>query len=143
MKDYIEYKGKTYQISTVEINRLFETMIFPVDNGVVSGYEIYCYKTSDLFMAEYKHQEIIHYPELFVSSEAKSKYLKDRENITSVKKNKTDYQQWKDWLDKWNVNYEEETWNPNKKELVVGGCYCQTSIVFDLEDNFICMTAYE
>lgn len=58
-------------------------------------------------------------------------------------KKTSDYQQWKDWLDKWNVKYEEKTWNPNEKELVVGGSYCQASVAFDLEDNFICMTAYE
>lgn len=58
-------------------------------------------------------------------------------------KNKTDYQQWKDWLDKWNVPYEETTWNKVQKELIVGGSYCQASVVFTLEDKFICMTAYE
>ena len=55
----------------------------------------------------------------------------------------SDYEQWKQWLDKWNVTYEEKQWNPNEKELIIGGCYCQASIVFDLNDNFICMTAYE
>lgn len=54
-----------------------------------------------------------------------------------------DYQQWKEWLDKWNVEYEEKTWNPNVKELVVGGSYCQAAIVFDMKNNFQCMTAYE
>ena len=56
---------------------------------------------------------------------------------------KTDYHQWKEWLDKWNINYEETTWIPNSKELIVEGSYCLASIVFDLEDNFKCMTAYE
>jgi hypothetical protein len=56
---------------------------------------------------------------------------------------KTDYEQWKDWLDKWNVKYEEKTWNPNEKELVVDGSYCVASVAFDLNNNFICMTAYE
>lgn len=54
-----------------------------------------------------------------------------------------DYEQWKKWLDKWNINYEEQTWNPNQKELVVNGSWCVASIVFDLENNFKCMTAYE
>ena len=55
----------------------------------------------------------------------------------------TDYEQWKQWLDKWNVKYEEEKWNPNVKELIIGGIYCQASIVFDLEEKFLQMTAYE
>ena len=54
-----------------------------------------------------------------------------------------DYEQWKDWLDRWGVKYEEKSWNPNKKELVVDGYYSCASIVFDLDDNFICMTSYE
>lgn len=54
-----------------------------------------------------------------------------------------DYEQWKEWLDKWNINYEEKTWNPNVKELIVGGIYCQAAIVFDLKNNFMHMTAYE
>lgn len=30
---------------------------------------------------------------------------------------KNDYEQWKDWLDKWHIKYEEKTWHPNQKEL--------------------------
>jgi hypothetical protein len=55
----------------------------------------------------------------------------------------SDYIQWKNWLDQWHVKYEEKTWNPNIKELIIGGTYCQASIVFDLDDKFIEMTAYE
>lgn len=55
----------------------------------------------------------------------------------------TDYEQWKQWFKQWNVNFEEKTWNPNEKELVIGGIYCQASVVFDLNENFICVTAYE
>lgn len=54
-----------------------------------------------------------------------------------------DYEQWKAWLDKWGVDYTEETWNPDSKELIIRGHYCVASIVFDLDNNFICMTGYE
>lgn len=57
--------------------------------------------------------------------------------------NKTDYEQWKDWLDKWDVPYKEETWNPDMKELIVNGSWSQASVQFDLSDNFIRMTSYE
>ena len=57
--------------------------------------------------------------------------------------NKSDYEQWKEWLDKWNVKYEEQTWTPNQKELIVSGHWCVASVVFDMDNNFICMTAYE
>lgn len=54
-----------------------------------------------------------------------------------------DYEQWKQWFDKWDVKYEEKQWSPNVKELIIYGSYCLASVVFDLNDNFIDMTAYE
>lgn len=57
--------------------------------------------------------------------------------------NKSDYEQWKEWLDKWSVKYEEQTWNPNQKELIISGHWCVASIAFNMDNNFICMTAYE
>ena len=56
---------------------------------------------------------------------------------------KNDYEQWKEWLDKWNVDYAEVTWNPNQKEHIVRGSWCVASVVFDLENNFKGTTAYE
>ncbi len=56
---------------------------------------------------------------------------------------KSDYQQWKDWLDKWNVCYREETWNEGQKELVIDGHYSVASCIFTLENKFICLTSYE
>lgn len=58
-------------------------------------------------------------------------------------KKMSDYEQWKQWLDKWDVEYTEKTWNLNQKELIIDGIYCQASIVFDLKDKFIEVTAYE
>lgn len=52
---------------------------------------------------------------------------------------KNDYEQWKEWLDKWNINYKEKTWHKDVKELTVD----VASILFDLDNNFIRMTAYE
>lgn len=50
---------------------------------------------------------------------------------------KTDYEQWKEWLNKWNVEYEEKQWNQNQKELVIKSLWSYVTIVFDLHDNFI------
>lgn len=55
----------------------------------------------------------------------------------------TDYEQWKQWLDKWHVDYEEKQWNPGIKELIIGGIYCQAVIQFDKDENFFGITAYE
>jgi len=67
----------------------------------------------------------------------------DNNRILETDEVKTDYQQWKEWLDKWNVDYKEKTWIPNQKDLVVFGRYSVAAIVFDLDDNFVRMTAYE
>lgn len=45
MKNDIEYNGKSYQVSTIELHWGYETMIFPVIDGVVSGSEVYKYRT--------------------------------------------------------------------------------------------------
>ena len=55
----------------------------------------------------------------------------------------SDYEKWKEWLDKWNQEYTEKTWNPGIKELVIEGIFCQVSIQFDLNEKFIGITAYE
>ncbi len=55
----------------------------------------------------------------------------------------SDYEQWKEWLDKWNVEYTEETWNPGLKELIIRGSYCVASIQFDLNEKYLELTAYE
>lgn len=54
-----------------------------------------------------------------------------------------DYEQWKNWLDKWNIKYEEKFWIPNQKELFVDGYYSCAAVEFDLDNNFIRMTSYE
>lgn len=56
----------------------------------------------------------------------------------------TDYEKWKEWLDQWGVHYEEQMWNlHNQKVLATDGFYCQAAAVFDLDENFITLTAYE
>ena len=67
-----------------------------------------------------------------------SDYMSSEENI-----HVTDYDQWKQWFDKWDVEYTEKTWNVGSKELVMRGHYCLASAAFDLDGNFICLTAYE
>lgn len=43
VKDIIKYNKKEYQLSTVFIEKmkLFETMIFPIENGIVSDNEVF------------------------------------------------------------------------------------------------------
>lgn len=59
-KDIIKYNEKEYQLSTVYLEKMkiYETMIFPVENGVVSGNEVYCSRTMYAEESKYKHIDI-------------------------------------------------------------------------------------
>ena len=59
IKDYIKYEEKEYQVSTVNIDGMLETMIFPVENGVVSGSEVYKFRTFDAGESQRKHRDIL------------------------------------------------------------------------------------
>ena len=48
----------------------------------------------------------------------------------------TDYEQWKQWLDRWNIDYWEME-RSYAKFIVANG----TTIEFDVNDNFIYMTS--
>lgn len=45
-------------------------------------------------------------------------------------KEKTDYEQWEDWLDKWNVKYEKRN-----SHIVIKGEYAETLISFDPQSH--------
>ena len=78
VKDIIKYKEKEYQLSTVKIENMltFETMIFPIEDGVVLGTEVYCFRTLESGKSLNKHADIYNHPEKYLSEEAINKYLK-------------------------------------------------------------------
>ena len=77
VKDVIKYNKKDYQLSTVFLENmaLFETMIFSIENGVVSGEEVYCFRTMDAGESKYKHEDIYESPEKYLSDKAIEKYF--------------------------------------------------------------------
>lgn len=77
VKDIIQYNKKEYQLSTVFIEKmkLFETMIFPIKNGIVSGNEVYCFRTRDEGKSRYKHIDIYENVEKYLSDKVIEKYL--------------------------------------------------------------------
>lgn len=81
IKDYIKYEEKEYQVSTVNIDGMLETMIFPVENGIVSGSEVYKFRTCNAGESKNKHRDIVTNVENYISKEAIERYLeaKDRE----------------------------------------------------------------
>lgn len=76
VKDIIQYNKKEYQLSTVFIEKmkLFETMIFPIENRIVSDNEVFCYRTSHIALANEIHIDIKTHPEKYLSDKAIEKY---------------------------------------------------------------------
>lgn len=79
VKDIIKYNEKEYQLSTVNINGCFETMIFPIENGVVSGNEVYMNRVFTAGESHDMHKNIYYHPEMYLSDDAIANYLKSKE----------------------------------------------------------------
>ena len=82
MKDIIHdvYTGKKYQISTAWVyDCYFETMIFPIENDMVSGNEVYKWESDTLEDAVDKHRDIKNRPQAYISEESIAKYIKLKE----------------------------------------------------------------
>ena len=59
VKDIIKYNNKKFLLSTVLIdNCVFETMVFPIINGQVSGSEVYTFRTVESGKSLNKHKDI-------------------------------------------------------------------------------------
>ena len=78
VKDIITYNKQTYQLSTVDIDGMSETMIFPIINGIVSGNEVYCFRTLNEIESFRKHIHIKHAPEKYLNPDAITEYLKSK-----------------------------------------------------------------
>lgn len=79
IKDIIKYNGKEYQLSTININGCFETMIFPIEKGIVSGNEVYMCRLYNARQSHNEHSDIYYHPEKYLSDEAIANYLKSKE----------------------------------------------------------------
>lgn len=79
LKDIIKYRDKEYQLSAVKISNVFETMIFPVENEIVYGNEVYCFRTTKIEKYEAKYKDILYHPEKYLTEKAIEKYLACRD----------------------------------------------------------------
>lgn len=86
-KDILTYETKQYQLSAVKINGCFEIMIFPIMDGIVFGNEVYCFRTTEVNKAYNKYRDIYYHSEKYVSKEAITKYLKEKEDYFEPIKN--------------------------------------------------------
>lgn len=80
-KDIVKYGEKEYQLSTVNLDGLLETMIFPIKDGIVSGREVYCFRTVKPGESMEKHGDIFYHPEKYLSKDAITRYLREKEEI--------------------------------------------------------------
>lgn len=88
---YDVYSGKKYQVSTAWVNDCyFETMIFPIEDGVVSGREVYRWETYNIEDAVDKHRDIKNRPQAYISEESIAEYIRlkneDFEEYVSITK---------------------------------------------------------
>lgn len=70
IKDIIQYNGKEYKLSIVFIEKIkmFETIIFPIENGIVSNNEVCYFRTTNV-------NDIYENMEKYLSDKAIEKYL--------------------------------------------------------------------
>ena len=70
IKDIIQYNGKEYKllITFIEKIKLFEIIIFPIENGVVSNNEVCCFRTANV-------NDIYENIEKYLSDKTIEKYL--------------------------------------------------------------------
>lgn len=116
LKDIIEYKNKEYQLScsSVSNHTIYEIMIFPIENEMISENEVYCFRTTDVHDAASEYHKILNNQYLYVSEEAINKYLKSKEEDVI-----TDLQKFKDFFDSMNIEYEIKTYHNGKTGLII------------------------
>ena len=89
IKNDIEYNGKSYQVSTIVLDWGYETMIFPVIDGVVSGSGVYKYRTCLKSDSEDKHFDIVKHPKKYLDENCIEEYKKSLEEdfkLTDIEK---------------------------------------------------------
>lgn len=72
--------------------------------------------------------------------------IKDYKKIPNIINNKkpevkTDFEQWKEWLDKWEIEYIERSIN-DRKNLIIPGLEANTRIKFDKQEKFVYVTSF-
>lgn len=80
IKDYIKYNDKEYQISTIMLVNydMLETMVFPINNGIISGNEVYCFRTFSSSESQKKHADILYHPEKYLTEDVIKEYKKSK-----------------------------------------------------------------
>ena len=136
IKNDIEYNGKSYQVSTIVLDWGYETMIFPVIDGVVSGSEVYKYRTCLKSDSEDKHFDIVKHPKKYLDENCIEEYKKSLEEDFKL----TDIEKFKNFFDEMGINYREYKYDRTHvcvleidKEHIYTGYFNELSINFNLD----------
>ena len=136
IKNDIEYNGKSYQVSTIDLHWGYETMIFPVIDGVVSGGEVYKYRTCLKSDSENKHFDIVKHPKKYLDENYIEKYKKPLEEEFKL----TDIEKFKNFLHEMGINYREYKYDRTHvcvleidKEHIHTGYFNELNIIFNLD----------
>ena len=136
IKNDIEYNGKSYQVSTIDLHWGYETMIFPVIDGVVSGSGVYKYKTCLKSDSEDKHFDIVKHPKKYLDENCIEEYKKSLEEDFKL----TDIEKFKNFFDEMGINYREYKYDRTHvcvleidKKHIYTGYFNELSINFNLD----------
>ena len=78
-KDTIKFNGKEYQLSTVNLGGCYETMVFPIEDGRISGKEVCMCSVYTSYGSQEVHKDILFHPEKYLTDEAIAEYLREKE----------------------------------------------------------------
>lgn len=136
IKNDIEYNGKSYQVSTIDLHWVYETMIFPVIDGVVSGSEVYKYRTCLKSDSENKHFDIVKHPKKYLDENCIEEYKKSLEEDFKL----IDIEKFKNFFDEMGINYREYKYDRTHvcvleidKEHIYTGYFNELNIIFNLD----------
>lgn len=138
--DYIKYNNKEYQLSCSYVNYTYELMVFPIENGIVSGHEVYCHRTTDFNSIMSLYNLILENPSLYLNQKIIEEYLDSKEEDFKT----TDLHKYEKFLNDMNINFKTRDYHPKDKtpltvlsvcdehldSRVYGAC---VDIVFDLK----------
>lgn len=133
IKNEIEYKGKSYQVSTIDLHCGYETMIFPIINGVVSGSELYKYRTCLKSDSTNKHFDIVIHPEKYLDEKIIENYKESLEEDIKL----TDIEKFKDFFNEMDIEYKECKYDrTNEIVLEIDKKHVYTGYSNELNINF-------
>lgn len=115
IKDKILFKGDNFQVSTISKDGILETMIFPIKHGMISGSEVYCFRTFEPSESMEKHEDILYHPEKYLTPSVIQEYLDSKEEDFKM----TDLEKCKDFFEDINIEYEVRELPNDMKEIII------------------------